>query len=255
MEHAASDVDAKPKAWLFDLDGVVTDTAAIHSSAWKALFDRFLEHRAAGGPFEPLQLPDDYLAHIDGKPRYDGVRDFLASRGIELPWGTPDDASGFETVCSVGNMKNELFNEVLDREGVPVFDGAVRLLERLRAQGVRTACVSSSRNCRPVLARAGLAHLFETVVDGLDLEARSLRGKPFPDAFLAAAEALETPASAAVVIEDALSGVESGKRGGFALVVGIDRGAGKEALEAAGADRVVKDAGDMLADPVVAGAG
>ncbi len=241
------------EAWLFDLDGVVTDTASIHGRAWKALFDRFLEHHAGGGPFEPLKLPDDYLAHIDGKPRYEGVKDFLASRGISLQHGTPEDAPGFETNCSVGNMKNDLFNEILDRDGVPIFEGAVALLDRIRARGVRTACVSSSRNCRPVLARAGLSDRFDAVVDGLDLEARNLPGKPQPDAFLAAAKDLDVAPAKAAVVEDALSGVEAGRSGGFALVVGIDRGAGAAALAEAGADRVVADAGELLADPAFVG--
>lgn len=248
------DHDREPiLAWLFDLDGVVTDTATIHGRAWKALFDRFLEHRAGGGAFEPLRLPEDYVEHIDGKPRYEGVRDFLASRGITLPWGTPEDAPGFTTVCAVGNIKNDLFNEILDQDGVPVFAGAVALLRRLRGRGLKTACVSSSRNCRPVLQRAGLAELFDTVFDGNDLAEQGLRGKPEADAFLAAAATLGVPAARAVVVEDALSGVEAGRNGRFGLVVGIDRGAGHDALTAAGADRVVGDAGELVDDPIVKG--
>ena len=241
------------EAWLFDLDGVVTDTAAIHGRAWKKLFDQFLEQRAAGGAWEPLALPEDYLAHIDGKPRYEGVRDFLKARGIELPWGSPDDAPGFDTICAVGNVKNEYFNTVLDREGVPVFDGCVRLLDQLRGLGRKIACVSSSKNCRPVLERAKLRHLFDAVVDGTDLEARGLRGKPQPDPYLAAAEEVGSTAATSVVLEDALSGVEAGRRGAFGLVVGVDRGLGEAALLQAGADRVVKDAGDLVDDAAVTG--
>ncbi len=239
------------QAWLFDLDGVVTDTAAIHGVAWKALFDRFLEHRAGGGEYVPLKLPDDYLEHIDGKPRYEGVRDFLASRGVTLPWGTSDDGPGFETFCSVGNMKNDLFNEILDRDGVPVFEGAVRLLDHLKAAGIKTACVSSSRNCRPVLKRSSLDDRFDTVIDGIDLETRNIRGKPEPEAFLTAAKELGVAAENAVVLEDALAGVEAGKRGDFGLVVGIDRGAGRQALLDGGADVVVEDAGELLDQPAV----
>ena len=242
-------------AWLFDLDGVVTDTASIHGRAWKRLFDGYLERRAGGGAFEPLRLPEDYLAHIDGKPRYEGVRDFLASRGIELPLGTPDDAPGDDTVCALGNAKNDWFNEVLAKEGVPVFDKCVALIDRLRARGLKTACVSSSKNCRPVLATAGLADRFDTVVDGTDLEREGLRGKPEPDTYVRAAERLGATPAEAAVFEDALSGVEAGRRGGFGLVVGVDRGAGAAALEAQGADRVVADAGDLLDDPAVAGNG
>ena len=242
-------------AWLFDLDGVVTDTASIHGRAWKRLFDGYLERRAGGGAFEPLRLPEDYLAHIDGKPRYEGVRDFLAARGITLPWGDPDDAPGDDTVCALGNTKNDWFNEVLAKEGVPVFDKCVALIDRLRARGLKTACVSSSKNCRPVLATAGLADRFDTVVDGTDLEREGLRGKPEPDTYVRAAERLGATPGEAAVFEDALSGVEAGRRGGFGLVVGVDRGAGAAALEAQGADRVVADAGDLLDDPAVAGNG
>lgn len=255
MVDQASEGRATLKAWLFDLDGVVTDTAAIHSRSWKRLFDEFLERRAGGGAFEPLKLPDDYLAHIDGKPRYEGVRDFLASRGIVLPMGTPDDPPGDDTVCALGNAKNDYFNEVLARDAVPVFERCLALIEQLRAGGRTTACVSSSKNCRPVLRAAGLEDRFDAVVDGTDLEARGLRGKPEPDSYLAAAEAVGADAATAVVLEDALSGVEAGKRGGFGLVVGIDRGAGAEALRAAGAHRVVADAGDLVDDPVVTGVG
>lgn len=241
------------KAWLFDLDGVVTDTASIHGRAWKRLFDGYLERRAGGGDFEPLKLPEDYLAHIDGKPRYEGVRDFLASRGIELPWGSPDDAPGDETVCALGNTKNDWFNQVLAKEGVPVFEQCVALIDRLRVQGHKTACVSSSKNCRPVLKSAGLFDRFDAVVDGTDLEHEGLRGKPEPDTYVRAAERLGSTPAEAAVFEDALSGVEAGRRGRFGLVVGVDRGAGAEALKAHGADRVVADAGDLLDDPAVTG--
>jgi len=240
-------------AWLFDLDGVVTDTASIHGRAWKRLFDGFLKRRAGDGDFEPLKLPEDYLAHIDGKPRYEGVRDFLASRGIELPWGSVDDAPGEETVCALGNAKNDWFNEVLAKEGVPVFDRCVALIDRLRAHGHQTACVSSSKNCRPVLKTAGLFEHFDAIVDGTDLEREGMRGKPEPDTYVRAAERLGATPAEAAVFEDALSGVEAGRRGKFGLVVGVDRGAGAEALRAGGADRVVADAGDLIDDPLVTG--
>jgi beta-phosphoglucomutase family hydrolase len=236
-------------AALLDLDGVVTDTAAVHAAAWKALFDRFLAARSGGGTFEPFRLPEDYVAHVDGKPRQEGVRDFLHARGIALPEGDADDPPGHTSLWALGNAKNLLFNEILEREGVVVFAGALRLLEALRARGVRTACVSSSRNARPVLARAGLMQLFDTVVDGTDLAAERLPGKPAPDSFLAAAARLGAAPQETAVIEDATAGVAAGRAGGFALVVGVDRGAGPDALLAAGADLVVEDPGELLAGP------
>ena len=230
------------RAFLLDLDGVITDTAAVHGRAWKRLFDEFLSSSEGDAEAqEPFRLPEDYIAHVDGKPRYEGVRAFLRSRGIDLPWGSADDPPDAPTVCGLGNHKNEFFNEVLDEQGVDVLEGAVDLIRALRARGVKVACVSSSKNARPVLERAGLLDLFDTIVDGVELERHRLRGKPKPDSFLHAAGLLEVGPGEAAVAEDAVAGVEAGRAGGFGLVVGVDRGAGRAALLGAGADIVVGD--------------
>jgi alpha,alpha-trehalase len=227
--------------FLFDLDGVVTRTAAVHAHAWQQLFDRFLAARAGGGGFTPFRLPDDYIAYVDGKPRYDGVRSFLESRGIDLPWGTPQDAPDAATVCGLGNRKDQLFAEVMRREGVAVFDGTVAVIRMLRAQGRKIGCVSSSKNCRPVLERARLTALFDAIVDGNDLERLDLAGKPAADSYLHGAALLGAAPDRAAVIEDAVAGVAAGRAGRFKLVIGVDRGAGHAALLAAGADLVVDD--------------
>lgn len=230
------------KAWLFDLDGVVTRTAKVHARAWKRLFDEFLAGRQ-GDPEQlgPFRLPQDYIAYVDGKPRYEGVQSFLLARGIDLPWGDPGDSPDAPTVCGLGNRKNQYFNEVMDEDGVEIFDGTVALIEALRAKGVKTACVSSSKNCVPVLRRAGLVELFDAIFDGRDLEREQLPGKPRPDAFLRGAALLGVVPAEAIVVEDAVSGVEAGRAGNFALVIGVDRGSGRDALLAAGADVVVDD--------------
>lgn len=233
-------------AYLFDLDGVVTRTASVHAEAWKRLFDGFLKARAKDpDAFMPFRLPDDYVSFVDGKPRYDGVRSFLASRDITLPEGTSDDPPDAETVRGLGNRKNIHFNAVMDEKGVEVFDATVRMVRALRTAGRKVACVSSSKNCRPILARAGLDDLFETIIDGNDIEARGLAGKPKPDSFLAGARELGVEPRDAAVIEDAVAGVEAGKAGGFGLVIGIDRGAGHAALLDAGADVVVADLAEL----------
>lgn len=236
------------KAFLFDLDGVVTHTAAIHARAWKRLFDEFLagfegdpERRA------PFRLPEDYLAYVDGKPRYEGVRSFLQSRGIDLPWGDPQDSPDDRTICGLGNRKNRYFNEVMAEQGVEVFPTTIDLIRALRTKGIKTACVSSSKNCRPVLERAGITDLFDVIFDGRDLEREGLAGKPRPDAFLRAAERLGVAPAESAVVEDAVSGVAAGKAGAFRLVIGVDRGAGREALQSAGADVVVADLSDLNA--------
>jgi beta-phosphoglucomutase family hydrolase len=232
-------------AFLFDLDGVVTRTAAVHARAWKQLFDGFLAARAGGAPFMPFRLPEDYTGYVDGKPRYDGVRSFLEARGIDLPWGDPHDPPDALTVCGLGNRKDALFAEVMHRDGVEVFDGTVTLIRALRAKGRSIGCVSSSKNCRPVLERAGLTSLFDAIIDGNDLEREHLAGKPAPDTYLRGAALLGATPEQAAVIEDALSGVAAGRAGHFALVVGVDRGAGRAALLAAGADVVVGDLADL----------
>jgi beta-phosphoglucomutase family hydrolase len=237
-------------ACLFDLDGVLTDTASVHNAAWKQMFDQFLHDRAerAGGPFVPFDPKGDYEAYVDGKPRADGVRDFLASRRIELPDGSPDDPPGAETVNGLGNRKNEVLLERIRTQWVTVFEGSRRYLEAARDAGLRRAVVSSSANTREVLQVTGLAPLVELIVDGVTIREEKLRGKPAPDTFLLAAQRLDTPPTNAAVFEDALAGVEAGKAGGFGYVVGVDRVGQAAALLAHGADRVVADLAELLED-------
>ncbi len=249
-------IGAKPEltkehfdAVLFDLDGVLTDTARIHATAWRLMFDEFLARRASetGGPFQPFDVDADYHSHVDGKPRYDGVRDFLASRGIELPEGAPDDPAGSETVCGLGNRKNEKVGEALESQGVDVFPGSVALVRQLRTAGIRTAVVSASANCATVLRAAEIDDLFESRVDGVTLVERELAGKPSPESFLEAARELGVEPSRAVVVEDAISGVQAGRAGGFGLVIGVARKDNAAALAEAGARVVVADLAELLA--------
>lgn len=228
-------------AVLFDLDGVLTPTAEVHMRAWGALFAPYLEQRGAA-PYTDA----DYFAHIDGKPRYDGVRTLLASRGIVLSDGDPADGADLDTVCGLGNRKNDVFAQVLATEGVVPFPGSIAFLDALAERGTAVAVVSSSRNATVVLAAAGLTDRFEVVVDGLVAAARGIAGKPAPDTYLDAAEQLGVAPSRAVVVEDAESGVAAGRAGDFGLVLGVDRGAGAEALLANGADTVVTDLGDLV---------
>jgi len=236
-------------AVLFDLDGVLTDTAKVHAACWQRMFDEYLRQRAdrRGEPFVPFDREADYRRYVDGKPRYDGVRSFLAARGIELPDGVPDDPPGRETVCGLGNRKNELVHEVLASEGVTVYDGSRRLLRQLQSLGIRTAVVSSSRNCAVVLQAAGLAGDFERRVDGEVAARLGLAGKPAPDTFLEAARQLGVEPSRSAVIEDAFSGVQAGRAGGFGLVIGVARHGEAEALRRHGADIVVADLAELLA--------
>ena len=237
------------EAVLFDLDGVLTATARLHAAAWTRLFDDYLARRAAarGEPFRRFE-PRDYARFVDGRPRYDGVRTFLASRGITVPDGAPDDAPERETVRGLGNRKQSLFHDVLASEGVDVIPGTVEVVRHLRGLCVRTAVVSSSRNCTAILDAAGIATLFELQVDGVVAQRQGLPGKPAPDTFLYAARALGVDPSRAAVIEDAIAGVAAGRAGGFALVVGIDRAGASEDLARAGADLVVTDLADTLPD-------
>lgn len=235
-------------AVLFDLDGVITDTAAVHARAWKTMFDTYLRQRAetGGTTFEPFTIDGDYRTYVDGKQRYDGVRSFLQSRGIDLPDGTIADPPDAETVCGLGNRKNELVNRLLDDEGVVVYEGSVQLLRQLRDAGVRLGVVSSSRNCVTVLTAAGLLNMFEARVDGVVAAERGLPGKPAPDTFLSAARDLGATPERSVVVEDAISGVQAGRAGGFGLVVGVDRDGDPEALRNHGADVVVADLGELV---------
>ena len=236
-------------AVLFDLDGVLTATARLHAAAWTRLFDGYLAERAAaeGGQFRRFE-PRDYARYVDGRPRYDGVRAFLASRGITLPDGAPDDPPGTGTVCGLGNRKQAFFHEVLAGESADTIPGTVAVVRHLRRRGVRTAVVSSSRNCAAILDAAGIAGLFELQVDGVTAAERGLAGKPAPDTFLHAARAMGVAPSRTAVIEDAIAGVAAGRAGGFALVVGIDRAGAPDDLARAGADLVVTDLADTLPD-------
>jgi beta-phosphoglucomutase family hydrolase len=237
------------RACLFDLDGVLTDTAATHAAAWKELFDAVLRERSAhtGTPFHPFDLTSDYRQYIDGKQRADGVRSFLASRGITLPEGTPDDAPTLETIHGLGNRKNERLLARIAREGVRAYEGSVRYVRAARDAGLRTAVVSASSNCRQVLEATGIADLFDVRIDGIAAARERLRGKPAPDTFLAAARALDVSAEEAAVFEDALAGVKAAQAGGFGFVVGIDRDGTGHALRAEGADVVVADLSELLA--------
>jgi beta-phosphoglucomutase family hydrolase len=232
---------------LFDLDGVITQTAKVHAAAWKEMFDEYLRGRAqrTGEPFAPFEQ-HDYEAYVDGKQRADGVRSFLASRAIELPEGAPDDPPAAETVTGLGNRKNELVLALIRRDGVEVYDGSVRFVDAARDAGLRCAVVSSSANTREVLRSVGLTERFEVIVDGVVAARERLPGKPAPDTFLAAARELGVEAREAAVFEDALAGVEAGRAGAFGVVVGVDRVGQAEALRAHGADVVVGDLAELL---------
>ncbi len=229
-------------AALFDLDGVLTPTAEVHMRAWRAMFTEFFTAQGV----TPAYTEADYFTFVDGKPRYDGVRSALHSRGITLPEGLPTDRPGSETVCGLGNTKNALFDRLLQDEGVAPYPGSVVLLDALAERDIRTAVVSSSRNADAVLAAAGLADRFSVVVDGAVAEREGLRGKPSADTFVYAARALDVPVAGAVVVEDAVSGVAAGRAGAFGLVIGVDRGAGAQALRQAGADIVVQDLAELV---------
>ncbi len=238
----------KVRACLFDLDGVLTDTASVHTKAWKAMFDAFLSERAkrTGEKFVPFDPAADYRQYVDGKKREDGVKSFLDSRGIELPEGTPDDSGDAETIYGLGKRKNDMFQKVLEKDGVEVFDGSRRYLEAVSAAGLGIAVVSSSANTRQVLEITGLDRFVQQRVDGITLSEEHIKGKPAPDSYLRGAQLLDVPPDAAAVFEDALSGVEAGHAGNFGYVVGVDRVGQAEDLRRSGADVVVTDLAELL---------
>ncbi|MFO7670413.1 MAG: beta-phosphoglucomutase family hydrolase [Bacteroidales bacterium] len=242
-------MDFKPKfeAVIFDLDGVITKTALLHAAAWKKVFDEYLIFRKErfGEAFIEFSHAKDYLPYVDGKPRYSGVTSFLESRGIRIPYGNPGDDPLLETVCGLGNRKNIMFNRVLEEAGVEVYESTVQLLYMLQKAGVRIGVASSSKNCKPVLEKAGLIDLFETRVDGVVSAEMGLKGKPEPDIFTTACDNLGVDYHRAVVVEDAVSGVQAGKRGNFGLVLGIAREGNMKELYEGGADMVVMDLGEI----------
>jgi beta-phosphoglucomutase family hydrolase len=235
-------------ACLFDLDGVLTQTAKVHAAAWKQTFDEYLRRRSVQGgerfiPFDPVR---DYDEYVDGKPRYDGVRSFLQARHVDLPEGTPGDPPDAETVHGLGNRKNETVLKMIHESGVQPYEGSVRYVEAARSAGLRRAVVSSSTNCRDVLEAAGILALFEQIIDGHLAERERLQGKPAPDTFLAGARSLGVQPEHAAVFEDALAGVEAGRRGSFGFVVGVDRVGQADGLRTHGADLVVGDLSELL---------
>jgi beta-phosphoglucomutase family hydrolase len=240
---------AAVRACLFDMDGVLTDTASVHRKAWKSMFDDFLRCRSqdTGKPLAPFDIDEDYQDYVDGKTRDDGVRSFLSSRGIQLPEGEADDDSAADTVHGLANRKNDLFQQHLDQDGVQVFEGSRRYLAAVTDAGLAVAVVSSSANTREVLDIAGLAKFVDCRVDGVTIEDQHLAGKPAPDPYLYAAQQLGVAPAQAAVFEDALSGVQAGRAGHFALVVGVDRVGHAEALRHNGADVVVGDLAELLA--------
>lgn len=238
---------AGARACLFDLDGVLTDTASVHATAWKTMFDSYLEKHEGPG-YRPFDVAKDYGPYVDGKPRLEGTRSFFASRGIELPEGTPEDSPDTESLWGLSTRKNDLVQVVIKERGVDVYPATRPYLEAVRAAGMRTAVVSSSANAEQVLAVAGLTDLVDHRVDGVTARERGLPGKPAPDTFLAAAADLGVDKAAAVVYEDALSGVAAGRAGDFGLVIGVDRLGHADALREHGADVVVEDLSELLED-------
>jgi beta-phosphoglucomutase family hydrolase len=235
-------------ACLFDLDGVLTQTAKVHAAAWKQTFDEYLHKRADRDheEFKEFDQVADYDEYVDGKPRYDGVRSFLESRGIKLPEGSPDDPPDRETVCGIGNRKNDLVLKLIKEQGVEPYEGSVRFVKAARDAGLRRAVVSSSANCKEVLVAAGIEDLFEVRIDGVVADEQHLKGKPAPDTFLAGAKALGVEPAQATVFEDALAGVQAGRAGHFGYVVGVDRVGQADALREHGASVVVKDLSELL---------
>lgn len=240
----------KYKAVLFDLDGVLTLTMKIHATSWKRMFDAYLQERSSrlSEIHQPFDIATDYKSYVDGRLRYDGVRAFLASRGITLPEGSPEDKPSTETICGLGNRKDLLVQDIIAADGVEVLEGSLAVVHRVRSLGLKTAVVSASKNCETILRAAKIVDLFDCVVDGNVAARHDLPGKPAPDTFLSAAEALGVAPQSAVVVEDAISGVQAGRAGGFGLVIGIDHHGDKRLLKENGADIVVEDLAEILDD-------
>jgi beta-phosphoglucomutase family hydrolase len=239
-------------AAIFDMDGVITRTAAVHSLAWKKMFDEYLRYREKEyhEPFHEFTHAGDYLSFVDGRPRYKGVDTFLKSRGISIPFGKPEDEPEKETVCGLGNRKNEYFHQVLEEEGVGIYDSTVRLIKELLGKGVKVGVATSSNNCVSILEKAGLTGLFETRVDGVVSAGLGLRGKPEPDIFTTASDNLGVQRQRAIVIEDAVSGVQAGRKGNFGLVIGVARENNAQELRTNGADFVVTDLSELTVDKI-----
>ena len=235
-------------AVLFDMDGVITATANVHAKCWKLMFDEYLRKRSADKEerFQPFDIESDYLRYVDGKPRFDGVRDFLKSRRIDIPEGTSEDPSSVETIRGLGNRKNELINQVIEQDGVEVYEGTLSFAQQVRDGGMKLAVVTSSQNCDAVLQAAHIQNLFDAKVDGNILMEKNLAGKPAPDSFLEAAKRLGVAPQRSVVIEDALSGVRAGVAGGFGLVIGVARSGNAQELKQCGAHLVVQDLSELL---------
>jgi alpha,alpha-trehalase len=250
VERVTESARTPLSAVLFDLDGVITSTAAVHAAAWAQMFDEYLAERASktGEPFRPFDIDADYRRYLDGKPRYEAVRDFLAARGIALPFGVPADASDRETVCGLGNRKNEYFHQRIEQGRVEALPGALALVDRLAARGVSMAIVSSSRNARAILEAVGLISRFPVIVDGFEVGTDGLPGKPDPAMFLEAARRLHVEPIATAVIEDAVAGIQAARRGGFGLAIGIGHEGHGADLLAAGADVVISDISQLDLD-------
>lgn len=231
------------EAAIFDMDGVVTNSAIIHSRSWKQVFDGYLRFRLTHyqEPFVEFTHERDYLGYLDGRPRYDGIEAFLTSRKIKIPRGTPDDLMGSETICGLGARKNAIFNQIVETDGVDVFEGTIAMIRELLDRGIKVGLATSSYNSAVILGKTGTRHLFGTVVDGLESAILGLRGKPEPDIFVTAAANLGSSSSRSIVFEDAVSGVRAGAKGGFALVIGIAREGNAKELREGGADMVVGD--------------
>lgn len=240
------------EAAIFDMDGVITRTAVVHSLAWKKMFDEYLHYREKefSEPFHEFTHAGDYLAFVDGRPRYKGVDAFLKSRGIKLPAGRPEDSPDQQTVCGLGNRKNEFFNQVLEEEGVDVYDSTITLIKELWEKGIKVGVATSSKNCLPILEKAGITDLFTTHVDGVVSARLGLKGKPEPDIFTAASDNLGVKSHRAIIVEDAVSGVQAGRQGDFGLVIGVARENNARELQENGADIVVTDLSELNVDRI-----